>query len=170
MAITTTCIIPQAALASPVTIRIVNNRQHTNGFTIEKVDEAGKALEGAGFTLYAEDGTTMVLEEQFTELPNARLSFNRLPAGMYVLKETTVSNGYTASQTIWNIEIISDELVMIGNAAGTMRELTSDYRITNTRKSDKIVLPDTGDAWGLALSALLLAVPGCALAYCLMMR
>ncbi len=66
---------------------------YTFALDFNKVKEGGEALDGAGFTLYAEDGTTVVAVIE-AEQDKTNFVFNGLKAGTYILEETTVPDGY----------------------------------------------------------------------------
>lgn len=66
---------------------------YTFALDFDKVDEDGEALDGAGFTLYAEDGTTVVATIEAGE-GKTNFVFDGLKAGTYILEETTVPDGY----------------------------------------------------------------------------
>ena len=65
----------------------------TYGIVFKKVDESGTALAGAGFTLYASDGTTVAGTEVISG-NDGYVSWSGLKAGTYVIKETTTPAGY----------------------------------------------------------------------------
>ena len=117
----------------------VKNEPISNGkFKIKKVDQDGKPLSNAGFTLYKSDKSTVVRSknsreaEYFTD-ENGNLYYSNIPDGIYYLKETTPPKGYTrASTSEWtsisirnsNVNIIDgditpdkiDQYVRFGNA------------------------------------------------------
>ena len=130
----------QGVMSEMPAIYAISNTLITAGFSIEKVGDDGKALIGAGFTLFAEDGETVVREEQFTEEPYARLAFNKLPMGKYILKETTVPTGFHANRESWNIEVVTEKQVMIEDDSGEMIEIISDYRIMNTVQRNGFII------------------------------
>ena len=111
-------------------------------FKIKKVDQDGKPLGNAGFTLYKRDKSTVVKskdsnsEEYFTD-ENGNLYYSNIPDGIYYLKETTPPKGYTrASTSEWtsisikssNINIVDgdiasdqiDQYVRFGNTDETV--------------------------------------------------
>ena len=111
-------------------------------FKIKKVDQEGKPLGNAGFTLYKSDKSTVVKsknsnsEEYFTD-DNGNLYYSNIPDGIYYLKETTPPKGYTrASTSEWtsisirnsNVNIVDgdiapdqiDQYVRFGNADETV--------------------------------------------------
>lgn len=95
---------------------------YTYAIKIAKTDATTKEpLADAGFTLYASDGKTEVVAEQKTN-ENGQLTFNGLDAGTYVLKETSVPNGYVDakfSQTITLPEEAGDDYIYEISVANT---------------------------------------------------
>lgn len=77
-----------------------------------KVDKDGKALEGAGFTLYKFDSETndyVAVGSEITGEGVTTFEFNRLDAGQYKLVETTVPAGYNkAEDLIFTVEATYD--------------------------------------------------------------
>lgn len=75
-----------------------------------KVDKDGKALEGAGFTLYKFDKNTNDYVAVGSEITGVTtFEFNRLDAGQYKLVETTVPAGYNkAADLIFTVEATYD--------------------------------------------------------------
>ena len=80
---------------------IVQNIVFTFKANVNKVDENGEALEGAGFTLYkydAEAGDYVAVGEEITGVTT--FSFAGLDAGKYKLEETTIPSGYNQAADI----------------------------------------------------------------------
>ncbi|MDS8151593.1 prealbumin-like fold domain-containing protein, partial [Streptococcus pneumoniae] len=65
------------------------------GVQVTKKDEAGKALAGAEFTLYDEDGVTIV--QKATRDATGIASFSNLIKEHYLIKETKAPEGYQLS-------------------------------------------------------------------------
>ena len=83
-----------------------HNMETVGKIVITKKDDAGRNMtdtstQQAGFTLYDSTGTTPVegFEEQFTG-NDAKATFVRVPYGSYILKETTVPDGYVGAGDI----------------------------------------------------------------------
>lgn len=124
------------------TIEIKNEAISYGNFKIKKVDQDGKPLGNAGFTLYKRDKSTVVKssdsnEEQYFTDENGNLYYSNIPDGIYYLKETTPPKGYTrASTSEWtsisirnsNVNILDgnispdqiDQYVRFGNADETV--------------------------------------------------
>lgn len=75
----------------------VEVKLYTFALKFDKVDEDNQPLEGAGFTLFAENGTTVVRGEV---TGGTAFEFQGLKAGTYVLKETTVPAGYNSLEDV----------------------------------------------------------------------
>lgn len=74
------------------------NKETVGRIVVTKEDNAGRKMPGVGFTLYADDGETVVAQEQITS-SQGTISFNRLPYGDYILRETKPpAEGYVPSE------------------------------------------------------------------------
>jgi hypothetical protein len=84
----------------------VNTRVPTYDLPIFKEDDAGALIDGAGFTLYDATGTIVIRAEQFVGDADAvdgsagRTIFTDLPAGTYLVVESTVPAGYTGMDPV----------------------------------------------------------------------
>ncbi|MCD8018104.1 MAG: VWA domain-containing protein [Clostridiales bacterium] len=114
--------------------------------TFTKVDQNGDVLEGATFTLSHNtdtcnacrgDGSSSVDLEDMTATSdeNGTVTFTNIPSGhTYILTETTVPEGYSASTNTYTVTVSYDEVIVIViDAEGNETDWTSseDYTIVN---------------------------------------
>lgn len=103
--------------------------------TLNKVDEAGEALEGAIFGLYVrnENPSDDVAIAQMTTGSDGVVKFTNLPVGSYYLKEIAAPAGYTLSTVTYPFEITAQnwhatfEANAINYLALTDDDLTKEY-------------------------------------------
>lgn len=103
--------------------------------TLNKIDEAGKPLEGATFGLYVkdEDPSDDVAIDQMTTSTDGIVKFTDLPVGNYYLKEIAAPAGYTLSTVTYPFEITAEnwhatfEANAINYLALTENDLTKEY-------------------------------------------
>lgn len=103
--------------------------------TLNKIDEAGKPLEGATFGLYVkdEDPSDDVAIDQMTTSTDGIVKFTNLPVGNYYLKEIAAPAGYTLSTVTYPFEITAEnwhatfEANAINYLALTENDLTKEY-------------------------------------------
>ncbi|MEG0778717.1 MAG: SpaA isopeptide-forming pilin-related protein, partial [Oscillospiraceae bacterium] len=70
---------------------------------INKQNEKSTALAGAEFTLYAEDGTTVI--RQGVSKADGKLYLKIIPEGEYKLQETKAPTGYTPDTTVHTVKV-----------------------------------------------------------------
>ena len=98
----------------------INSNETIKGdYTFAKLDGVSKdALTGAGFTLYSDSSCTQVAKAEVTAAANGLVTFTDLTTGVYYLKETTVPNGYSASDIY--------VLTVAGNTSSTLTFTLTD--------------------------------------------
>ena len=106
-----------------------NNKETVGKITITKKDDADRpmtdaATQKAGFTLYANDHTTVVREQVETD-GNGQVVFNRLPYGTYWLSETLVPDGYVGMQDAQIVVSAAES-----NVAYTAKNTQNQSRLT----------------------------------------
>lgn len=116
---------------------------YTFALDFNKVKEDGEALDGAGFTLYAEGGTTVVAVIEAEE-DGTNFVFDGLKAGTYILEETTVPDGYNKmeNKTIVISASVDGEDVTVEDIVGWTK---NDFVFnTNIQNYAGVQLPSTG--------------------------
>ena len=109
-------------------IKVDANKYEEKEYTDEEyTDGIASALEGAEFTLYKADGTTVV--KTATSSVTGHLEFTGLDAGSYVLKETKAPSGYKVDETAHTVVITAEY-----NTDGTLKShtVTIDGKATST--------------------------------------
>ena len=85
-------------------------------FQIQKVAKDTKnPLKGAGFTLYKDAECKDVVQAEQITKDNGIVSFEKLTAGTYYLKETKTPAGYVPNDTVYIVNIAADESVSGSN-------------------------------------------------------
>ena len=134
------------------TIEIKNEPIGYGNFKIKKVDQDGKPLGNAGFTLYKSDKSTVVKcnassdEEYFTD-ENGNLYYSNIPDGIYYLKETTPPEGYTkASMSEWTSISIRNSNVNIVDGEISSDQIDQYVRFGNTDEKVSVKSIDGGES------------------------
>lgn len=90
--------IPNATISQQVTTEALGK------LTFNKVNKGGTGLSGASFALYTDEAcTTQFLTATSGE--NGTVTFDKLRAGTYYLKELQAPNGYVKSDAVWKVEV-----------------------------------------------------------------
>lgn len=79
---------------------VVHNSESRGIISFTKVDEVGKTLPGAGFTLYADAACTKVIEHVLAD-ESGFVAFEPVSAGTYYLRETETPHGYRTNRTLY---------------------------------------------------------------------
>lgn len=81
---------------------VVHNSERRGIISFTKVDEVGKTLPDAGFTLYADAACTQVIEHVYADA-SGFVAFEPVSAGTYYLRETETPQGYKQSTTLYRV-------------------------------------------------------------------
>ena len=81
---------------------VVHNSESRGIISFTKVDEVGRALPGAGFTLYADAACTQVIEHVLADA-SGFVAFEPVSAGTYYLRETETPHGYRTNRTLYRV-------------------------------------------------------------------
>ena len=121
------------AESGDVTVKLADELVPTYCINVEKTGAHGDALVGAGFTLY--DGNEPVGDEKTTGR-DGKVSFCKLSAGTYTLKETTVPAGYLK---------VDDQEVTVNAESGDVTVKLADEPLPPTAATiivEKVIDPD----------------------------
>ncbi len=106
---------------------------------LKKKDENNNSLQGAEFTLYDEDGTT-VFENRKAVKSNddGKVVFKAVPAGKYIIKETKAPAGYNGFDKAIAAEVKADGTFVL-TVGG---EVLDDNTVINERKPETPEKPE----------------------------
>ena len=96
---------------------------------IQKVDQSGASLKGAVFTVFRAD-KLLALRTGSTD-SNGKLVLRGLPAGSYILKETTPPEGYTLSDREYEVSVSKEDGMVVTRIDGKSGEGSNKIRVTN---------------------------------------
>lgn len=101
--------------------------------TFNKVNKDGTGLSGASFALYTDEDCTKQLET-VTSGKDGTVTFDRLRAGIYYLKELQAPAGYVKSDAVWTVEVTktSDTLVTTTLKDSSGNEVTDNEIVNET--------------------------------------
>lgn len=150
-----------------------SDKTYTYTFKIDtqftKVDENRKPLDGAEFTLYKEDGVTVV-DTCITEITGiegqqaAYIHFEGLDAGTYKLKETDAPDGYSINDTVYTIQIIPEYYTEADGEEleGQLKDVTitvdGEEKTVEVQNTKLASLPSTG-----GIGTTIFTIGGCAI-------
>ncbi len=129
--------------------KVTNKKiSHTTTVSLQKVDEKGKSLKGAGFTVYSDSDCKTAVAEKTTD-NDGKLSFTlEIPESgtkNYYVKETTVPDGYIGDEgTVYTFTVDADGKVTSSGipASSTAKydEKTNTLTVSNTRAKGTLTL------------------------------
>ena len=102
--------------------------------TFNKVNKDGTGLSGASFALYTDEDCTTQLETATSVGKTGTVTFDRLRAGTYYLKEIQAPAGYVKSDAVWTVEVTktSDTLVTTTLKDSSGNEVTDNEIVNET--------------------------------------
>ena len=80
----------------------IHNKPSSGEIAFTKTDSFGTPLAGAEFTLYADEGCTVVLEKVVSAEGSGFVIFSPRTFGTYYIKETRVPDGYIADTSVYS--------------------------------------------------------------------
>ncbi len=101
---------------------VVHNRLLKGKIGFAKVDDAGKALQGAEFTLYSDEECTIALETATADNSGFVSFKTEQPQGTYYMKETKVPDNYYPNDTVYAVTVKRSKVVI--TAVGSDTEIT----------------------------------------------
>lgn len=104
------------------------NKEKLGEINIHKVDQDNKALSGAGFTVYSDQGCTDVVATSSQTGSSGLVSVTRLSYGTYYVKETTIPTGYLPDENLVKEVTISKD------------KPTGELTFTNTQNSANLLI------------------------------
>ena len=129
-----TCQITESQLHGKVT---VSNEVAKGSITILKINELGRTLEDAEFTIYNSDGEAL---ETKKTLSNGEVIFDHLPLGVYTIEETNPPEGYVPLKVTKTVEITESK--PDGNIQIENEKIVGSLKITKRDGETNILLKD----------------------------
>lgn len=133
----------------------VHNEDVHGEIAVDKVDERGRPLAGAEFTLYADAACTTVLETTVSDADGVARFATKRPAGTYYLRETAPPEGYTAAAGTWSVTVRAGKATVYNSAGTAITRISNESRL---RLKIRVIgadgLPVSGAALRLAYNGI----------------
>jgi len=130
---------PYTILASDGSASLLRN----GWIRVLKTTGTGSALANAQFTLFASDNTTVI--KTGVTGADGILTFRVIPDGDYILRETTVPNGYSANIINYSVRVRTVEGVVTSSIGGNTNILSVQNFLVGTAGNLEISKTVTGD-------------------------
>lgn len=105
--------------------------------TFKKVNKDGTGLSGASFALYTDEDCTTQLETA-TSGKDGTVTFDRLRAGIYYLKELQAPDGYVLSNEKWKVEVTKNNDTVTTTLKDSSGNIVTDNKILNETPKEVI--------------------------------
>lgn len=105
--------------------------------TFNKVNKDGTGLSGASFALYTDEDCTTQLET-VTSGKYGTVTFDRLRAGIYYLKELQAPDGYVLSNEKWKVEVTKNNDTVTTTLKDSSGNIVTDNKILNETPKEVI--------------------------------
>lgn len=107
----------------------VHNEDVHGEIAVEKVDERGRPLAGAEFTLYADADCATALETTVSDADGVVRFATKRPAGTYYLRETAPPKGYTAAAGTWTVTVKAGKATVYNSAGTAVTRISNESRL-----------------------------------------
>ena len=105
--------------------------------TFNKVNKDGTGLSGASFALYTDEDCTTQLET-VTSGKDGTVTFDRLRAGIYYLKELQAPDGYVLSNEKWKVEVTKNNDTVTTTLKDSSGNIVTNNKILNETPKEVI--------------------------------
>lgn len=106
--------------------------------TFNKVNKDGTGLSGASFALYTDEDCTTQLETATSVGKTGTVTFDRLRAGTYYLKEIQAPEGYVLSNEKWKVEVTKNNDTVTTTLKDSSGNIVTDNKILNETPKEVI--------------------------------
>ena len=106
--------------------------------TFNKVNKDGTGLSGASFALYTDEDCTTQLETATSVGKTGTVTFDRLRAGTYYLKEIQAPEGYVLSNEKWKVEVTKNNNTVTTTLKDSSGNIVTDNKILNETPKEVI--------------------------------
>lgn len=110
---------------------VLHNRLIEGEIAFAKVDDLGRPLQGAEFTLYSDEACTKEIETATSDI-SGEVEFATKASGTYYMKETKSPDDYLANNTVYKIVIKAGKATITENGGTTpISSITNYYSLRN---------------------------------------
>ena len=110
---------------------VVHNRLLKGKIGFAKVDDAGKALQGAEFTLYSDRECTAAIETAVAD-KSGFVSFSEQAQGTYYMKETVVPTNYFPNDTLYVVAVKRGKVIITADGSDDeITQIVNYYKLKN---------------------------------------
>lgn len=110
---------------------VVHNRTVNSEIAFAKVDDLGRPLQNAEFTLYTDEACTNAVDTAVSDT-SGHVKFSKQISGTYYMKETKVPDNYLPNDTVYKIVVKAGKFTITENGETTpISEIVNYYALRN---------------------------------------
>lgn len=110
---------------------VLHNRTVESEIAFAKVDDLGRPLQNAEFTLYKDEACTEEIEAAVSDV-SGYVKFSKQRSGTYYMKETKVPDNYLPNDTLYKIVVRADKFTITENGnTAPITKIVNYYALRN---------------------------------------